>query len=383
MAKTTRVFDEFKIRGVTFPNRIFMSPMCQYACEAQDGVPTSHQLVHLGARAQSGIGGIVAEATGVSAEGRITPYCAGLWNEAQRDAWRGIVDFVKAQQSDTRIGIQIAHAGRKGSSSYPWLGDTSLANDAGGWATVSSVAQAFGGTNNRQWRVPVALDVGGIDERVEQFAHAAKLAVEAGFDFVELHFAHGYLCAQFLSPLVNTRDDDYGGSLENRARFARRIARAVRAVLPGDMPLFARISASDFVADGWTLDDSVQLAKWLSEDGVDLIDCSGGFAAPGIKYPSHALFQVPFAERVRRESGVATGAVGKITTAEQIADIVDNGRGDIVLVGMELLRDANLAFRVAHQLGVADQLKQKPAYSFWHTILPPTESSAYNQKANL
>lgn len=331
------LFTPFTLRGVTLRNRVAMSPMCQYSA-GDDGRATDWHLTHLGARAVGGAGLIIVEATAVTPDGRISPGDLGLWSDDQIGPLARIAAFVHGQGA--AIGIQLAHAGRKAGTDLPWRGGKPLS-----WTVVGPSAVPFA----EGYPPPRALTVGQIDAIVEAFAQAARRAAAADFDVIEIHAAHGYLLHSFLSPLANQRTDDYGGPLENRARLLRRVARAIRAEWAG--PLFVRVSATDWRDDGWTLADTVELARWLRQDGVDLIDCSSGGIVPGVRIPVGPGYQVHLAEAVRAEAGIATGAVGLITTPEQANGIIGGGQADIVLLGRELLRNPYWALNAAAALG--------------------------------
>ncbi|HEX8285583.1 MAG TPA: NADH:flavin oxidoreductase/NADH oxidase [Pyrinomonadaceae bacterium] len=336
------LFSAFSLRGVEFRNRVFVSPMCQYS--SRDGLPNDWHVVHLGSRAVGGAGLVCVEATGVSPEGRISPGDTGLWSEAHTRAFEPIASFIKSQGA--RAAIQLAHAGRKASTDVPWRGGKPLSKEEGGWETLAPSAVPFG-----DWPAPREMTRAHIDAVTTQFADAARRALEAGFDVVELHMAHGYLLHEFLSPLSNRREDEFGGSLENRARFPLQVAEAVRAVWPEHLPLFARISATDWVEGGWDLSQSVQLSRRLKERGVDLIDCSTGGLVPGARIPVEPGYQVPFAETIRREASVATGAVGLITEPEQAEEIISTGKADAVFLARAELRDPYWPLHAARQLG--------------------------------
>jgi len=338
------LFDTPTFGDVTLRNRIVVSPMCEYS--AVDGVPDDWHLVHLGSRAVGGAGLVFTEATAVSPEGRISPGDTGLWNDVQRDAWARIAGFVAAQGAAP--GIQLAHAGRKGSTHVPWRGGKALAASEGAWTPVAPSAIAFDG----DYPMPVALDAAGIAKVVADFRAAAQRARDAGFRIIEIHAAHGYLLHEFLSPLSNRRDDDYGGSLENRARIAREVVAAVREVWPAPRPLFVRVSATDWAPGGWDIDECVELARLLKRDGVDVIDCSSGGTVPHPTIPLGPGYQVPFAARVRREAGIATAAVGLITEARQADEIVARGDADLIVMAREMLRDPYFPRRAAKELGV-------------------------------
>ena len=326
------LFSPLKIRDVTFRNRIAVSPMCEYSSE--DGFATDWHLVHLGSRAVGGAGLVMTEATSVTPDGRISPCDLGLWKDAHQDPLARIARFVKSQGAVP--GIQLAHAGRKASTEVPWRGGLPISPEEGGWTPIHAPsAIPFAEAH----QTPVALSTAAIGDTVKAFATAAGRAREAGFEVVEVHGAHGYLINEFLSPLANRRTDNYGGSLENRARFLREVVEAVRRVWPDRLPLFLRISASDWAEGGWTLDDSVALATMLGPLGVDLVDCSSGGTVPYAKIPVAAGYQVPFAEEIRRRTGIATGAVGMITAPMQADQIIRNGQADMVFLARELLRD--------------------------------------------
>jgi 2,4-dienoyl-CoA reductase-like NADH-dependent reductase (Old Yellow Enzyme family) len=343
------LFSPLTIKSVTLRNRIGVSPMCEYSSE--DGVATDWHLVHLGSRAVGGAGLVMAEATAVSAEGRITPGDAGIWAEKHLEPISRINRFVKSQGAVP--GIQIAHAGRKASAARPWEGGASLADAAGGWQTLAPSALVFGGDLTK---VPRAMTEADIVRVQKEFVAAAKRALAAGCEFLELHFAHGYLAHEFLSPLSNQRTDNYGGSFENRIRFAVETARAVRAVWPDKFPLAARFSCTDWTDGGWDIEQSIELARRLKTEGVDLIDCSSGGGVPDAKIPVGAGYQVPFAERIRREAGIATAAVGMITGPAHADEIIRNARADIVLLAREFLREPYWPRLAARALRQKDSL---------------------------
>jgi 2,4-dienoyl-CoA reductase-like NADH-dependent reductase (Old Yellow Enzyme family) len=338
-----KLFTPVQFRSITLRNRITVSPMCQYS--AEDGVANDWHLVHLGSRAVGGAGLVIVEATGVSPEARITPNDLGIWNEAQQHALSRITSFVK--QQGAAIGIQLAHAGRKASCAQPWKGGKQLSMDEGGWETAAPSAIPFYASD----RAPQALDMQGIQKVITDFREAAKRALAAGFDLVEIHAAHGYLLHEFLSPFSNQRTDAYGGSFENRIRLLLEIVKEVRAIWPDHLPLFVRISASDWTEGGWDIEQSVELAKQLKKLGVDLVDCSSGGNLSSVKIPLVPGYQVPFAERIRKEADMATGAVGLITTAEQAEHILQEEKADIVLFARELLRDPYFPLHAATELG--------------------------------
>jgi 2,4-dienoyl-CoA reductase-like NADH-dependent reductase (Old Yellow Enzyme family) len=336
------LFTPFTFRGVTLRNRIMVSPMCQYSC--QDGLATDWHLVHLGARAVGGAALVMAEASAVQARGRISAHDLGIWDDAHVPALQRITAFVGAQGAVP--GIQLAHAGRKASVKVPWEGDRPLTAAEGAWQVVGPSAVPFA----EAYPVPEALSEQGIGEVVASFAAAARRALSAGFSVIELHFAHGYLVHEFLSPLSNKRDDRWGGSLENRTRLAREIARAVRAVWPDRLPLFTRISTTDWTEGGWDVEQSVELARGLKADGVDLIDCSSGGNVHGAKLPLGPGYQTPNAEKVRREAGIPTAAVGLITSATQADHLLRTGQADLVVMARQLLRDPYWPLRAAAEL---------------------------------
>lgn len=337
------LFTPLTIRDVTFRNRIAVSPMCQYSSE--DGFANDWHLVHLGSRAAGGAGLVMMEASAVESRGRISPQDHGIWNDEHVEFLSRITHFVR--QQGAVAGIQLAHAGRKASTRRPWDGPGVIPPEAGGWQPVAPSPLPF----NPADPPPAELTTAEIDGLVGLFAAAAKRALKAGFQVVEIHGAHGYLIHEFLSPLSNRRSDQYGGSFENRIRFALEVARAVRAVWPQNLPLFQRISATDWVEGGWDIDDSVELSRRLGELGVDLIDCSSGGLSPQQKIPTAPGYQVPFAERIRRESKVMTGAVGMITTPQQAEEIVRSENADIVLLAREFLRDPYFPLHAGKALG--------------------------------
>ncbi|MEU6590654.1 NADH:flavin oxidoreductase/NADH oxidase [Streptomyces sp. NPDC046881] len=343
------LFEPITLREVTIPNRVWMPPMCQYSAEPEGplaGAPHDWHFAHYAARATGGTGLIVVEATAVSPEGRISPYDLGLWNDTQVEAFRRITRFLTAQ--GTVPAVQLAHAGRKASTDRPWKGGAPLGPEAHGWQPFGPSALPF----DERHPVPTELTVEQIDEIVGQFAAAARRARAAGFEIVEIHGAHGYLIHEFLSPHSNHRTDAYGGSYENRARFALRVVDAVREVWPADKPVFFRVSATDWLEDGgWTPEDTVRLAHDLHAHGVDLLDVSTGGNAPGVTIPAEPGYQVPFAARVRSETPLPVAAVGLITDTGQARKILANGEADAVLLGRELLRNPSWARHAARELG--------------------------------
>ena len=316
--------------------------MCQYS--AIDGLVGTWHLVHLGAFATGGVGLILVEATGVTPEGRISIGCPGIWNDAQAQAFKPIIEF--AHEQNTPIGIQLAHAGRKGSTMHPWADHEVASKSEGGWETISASAIPF-----RDLPTPRSISVDEIKSLQESFKSAALRAISVGFDVIELHAAHGYLFHQFLSPLSNHRDDNYGGSLENRMRFLIETAEMVRKAIPAETPLFVRISATDWVDGGWDLEGSIALSKELKRVGVDLIDVSTGGLVHDAKIPAGPGYQVPFAESIRKEVGILTSAVGLITEPEQAEEIVSNGKADAVMVARQFLRNPRWAIEVAESFG--------------------------------
>jgi 2,4-dienoyl-CoA reductase-like NADH-dependent reductase (Old Yellow Enzyme family) len=337
------LFTPLKLREIEFKNRIAVSPMCEYS--AKDGHPQPWHLVHLGSRAVGGAAVVFTEATAVEAIGRISPADTGIYLDAHVESWRPIAEFVRAHGAVA--GMQLAHAGRKGSTGVPWAGGKKVAVADGGWEPVAPSAVAF----DAEYPMPRALTIAEIDGVVAAFRVAAGRALAAGFEVVEIHSAHGYLLHEFLSPLSNSRTDEYGGPLENRIRLALRVARAVREVWPERLPLFCRVSATDWTEGGWDLAQTVELAKKLREAGVDLIDASSGGNVPSAKIPVGPGYQVKFAAEIRRQAGMATGAVGMITDGAQADTIIATGQADMVFLAREMLRDPYWPRRAAHELG--------------------------------
>jgi 2,4-dienoyl-CoA reductase-like NADH-dependent reductase (Old Yellow Enzyme family) len=338
------LFSPLALRGLELRNRIAVSPMCQYS--SVDGFASDWHVVHLGSRAVGGAGLVMTEAAAVAPNGRISPQDLGIWSDAHVETLARITRFLHAHGAAS--GIQLAHAGRKASTMRPWEGAAQVPEADGGWRPMAPSALPF-----RDGDVaPAALDAAGIRGVIDAFAAAARRARAAGFQIAELHAAHGYLLHEFLSPLSNRRDNAYGGSLENRMRLALEVARAVRAEWPAELPLFVRISATDWVEGGWDLEQSVELARRLAALGVDLIDCSSGGLVPGARIPADPGYQVPFAERIRREAGLCTGAVGLITTPEQANAILAEGRADLVFLARAELRDPYWPLHAARALGV-------------------------------
>ena len=339
------LFEPLTIKSITLRNRIGVSPMCMYSSE--DGVANDWHLVHLGARAAGGAGLIIAEATAVSADGRISPNDAGISADKHVEPLARITRFLKSQGAVP--GIQLAHAGRKASAARPWEGSAHLADNAGGWPTIAPSAIAYGGGLNK---VPHAMTRADIARVQGDFVAAAKRALAAGYEWLELHSAHGYLFHEFLSPISNQRTDDYGGSFENRIRFLCDTATAVRAVWPDSLPLTARLSCTDWMDGGWTLDESVELARRLKAGGLDLIDCSSSGNVHAARPPSGPGFHVPLSERIRREADIATAVVGLITDPKHADQIVRDGQADLVLLARESIRDPNWPLRAARALKV-------------------------------
>ena len=341
---TPNLFQPLTLRSVTLRNRLGVSPMCQYS--ATDGVANEWHYVHLGSRAVGGAGLVMVEATAVAPEGRITPGCLGLWSTKHIEPLARIAKFLQAHGAVA--GIQIAHAGRKASADVPWRGGAHLAEAQGGWETIAPSAIPFGGELTK---VPRAMTEADILRVQNDFVAAAQRALTAGFDWLELHAAHGYLFNEFLSPLANQRTDQYGGSFENRIRLLLDTTRAVRQVWPDNLPLAVRISAIDWKEGGWDIGQSIALAKLLKAEGVDLMDCSSGGVVPDAKIAVAPGYQVPFAERIRHGANLATAAVGFITEPKQADDIVRNGQADVVLLARQMLVDPYWPAHAAKALG--------------------------------
>lgn len=339
----SKLLSSLSIKGVTLRNRIVVSPMCQYS--SVDGFANDWHLVHLGSRAIGGASLIIQEATAVSPEGRITPADQGIYKDEHIEKLQSINRFI--HQHDSVAGIQLAHAGRKASCATPGNGGKQLKSDGGGWRTIAPSAIAF----NPDDDAPQALDTDGIKKIIGDFKAAARRAVQAGYKVVELHAAHGYLVHQFLSPLSNHRTDNYGGSFENRIRLLMEIVNAVKEVWPQNLPLLVRISATDWADGGWNVEEAVQLSALLKQAGVDLIDCSSGGLVPYAKIPLGPGYQVAFAERIKRETGILTGAVGMITEVQQAEDILTNEQADLIFIARASLRDPYFALHAAKQLG--------------------------------
>lgn len=338
------LFEPLTLRGITFRNRIGVPPMCMYSYS--DGFSNDWQVIHLGARAAGGAGLIIAEATAVEARGRITPYDAGIWSDAHIEPLARVTGVIKS--NGAIAGIQIAHAGRKASTNRPWEngGKPIPVGEAPGWQVVGPSALAF----NEDFQVPHELSLDEIHTIQEAFRAAARRSLAAGFEFLEVHAAHGYLIHSFYSPLSNQRPDSYGGSFENRIRFLLETVRGVRQEWPERLPLGVRISASDWVAGGWTLEESIELARMLKAEGVDLMDCSSGGGVASARVPAGSGYQVPFAEAIRKGAGIPTAAVGLITAPAQADEVIRNERADLVLLGREMLRDPYWALHAAQIL---------------------------------
>ncbi len=339
------LFAPLRLRDVELRNRIAVSPMCQYS--STDGLANDWHLVHLGSRAVGGAALVFTEAAAVLSDGRISPEDLGIWNDAQIEPLARIVRFINAQGAVA--GIQLAHAGRKASTSAPWKGGGPIGPEEGGWKPIYGPSAIPFDTG---YQIPAVLDAAGLARVTKSFAEAASRALEAGFRLVEIHAAHGYLLHEFLSPLSNHRQDKYGGTFENRIRLLCEVTAVVRGVWPERLPLFLRISATDYVEGGWTIDDSVDLARRIAPLGVDLIDCSSGGLVPHVKIPVGPGYQVPFSERIRSEASVKTGAVGMITEYTQAERIIANGQADIVLLARQFLREPYWPLHAARALGV-------------------------------
>ncbi len=338
------LFSPLQIRDITLKNRIVVSPMCQYS--SVDGFANDWHLVHLGSRAVGGAGLVFTEATAVSPEGRISPDDLGIWKDEHIEFLKRITDFIKKQGAVP--AIQLAHAGRKASHASPWKGRKALTSDEGGWQTVSPSSIPF----HENEPVPHQLSNTEVKQLIKAFSDAAARAMKAGFEIIEIHGAHGYLVNEFLSSLSNLRTDEYGGSFENRIRFLVEIVNETRKVIGEKLPLFVRISATEWVDNGWNADDSVALAKVLKEISVDVIDCSSGGNNPNQKIQAGPLYQVPFSEKVRKEAGIMTGAVGMITTAAQCEEILKEGKADLIIMARQLLREPYFPLHAAHDTGV-------------------------------
>jgi 2,4-dienoyl-CoA reductase-like NADH-dependent reductase (Old Yellow Enzyme family) len=339
-----KLFTPFRVREIELKNRVAVSPMCEYS--AKEGHPQPWHMVHLGSRAVGGAGLVITEASAVEERGRISAEDAGIYDDAHIASWRPIVEFVKGQGAV--VGMQLAHAGRKASTGVPWAGGKPVPIGEGGWEPVAPSALPF----DAGYNVPHALEVDEIRGIVGAFRKGAERALAAGFQLVEIHAAHGYLIHEFLSPLCNTRDDEYGGTFDKRVRFALEVAKAIREVWPATLPLFCRVSATDWAEGGWDLEQTIELSKRLKPLGVDLIDTSSGGAVPYQKIPVGPGYQVGFAEAIRKQAGIATGAVGMITDPAQADTILATGQADLVFLAREMLRDPYWPRRAAQALGV-------------------------------
>jgi 2,4-dienoyl-CoA reductase-like NADH-dependent reductase (Old Yellow Enzyme family) len=346
------LFTPLRLREIELKNRIVVSPMCEYS--ALDGHPQPWHLVHLGSRAVGGAALVFTEATAVEARGRISPADTGMYLASHVEAWRPIVEFIRKQEAVP--GMQLAHSGRKGSTKSPWLGGKKATLEEGGWEPVAPSTEPF----DRDYPMPRALTAAEIREIVDAFRKAAERAFAAGFEALEIHSAHGYLLHEFLSPLSNFRQDEFGGSFENRIRIVLRVLEAVREVWPARFPLFVRVSATDWKEGGWDLEQTIELSKRLKALGVDLIDVSSGGIAPGVQIPVGPGYQVGFAEQIRKQAGIPTGAVGMITEPEQAETILKTGQADLVIMARELLRDPYWPRRAAQVLG--DKIKPPIQY---------------------
>jgi 2,4-dienoyl-CoA reductase-like NADH-dependent reductase (Old Yellow Enzyme family) len=340
-----KLFEPISIRGVTSRNRIWIAPMCMYSCENKDGVVNNWHLVHLGSRASGGAGLVMAEATAIRPDGRISPWDAGIWNDEQVKAWQPVTEFIRSQGS--LAAIQLAHAGRKASIYRSWSGDNSVAVSDGGWESVSSTSEAFPG-----YAAPRELSTAEVRELIGQWVQAAINSVKAGFDVIEIHAAHGYLVHQFLSPLTNQRTDEFGGSKENRARFLIEIVRGMRAAIGENVPLLVRFSATDYHESGFTVEDCSEVARWAHEAGADLFDISSGGLITGVKIPVGPGYQVPLSQEVSESVEAPVSAVGLITDAKQAEEILQTTDIDIIMIARLSLRDPYWPLRAASELGV-------------------------------
>lgn len=356
------LFDPLSIRGITFQNRVAVSPMCQYS--SQDGFANDWHLVHIGSHAVGGAALVFMEASAVTPEGRISPEDLGIWKDAHIEFLSRIARFVKSQ--GVVPGMQIAHAGRKGSTQRPWEGASKVPVEEGGWVPVAPSAVAY----SDKYPMPEELSKEGIRRIVDAFGQAARRAKEAGFLVLEIHAAHGYLAHEFFSPLSNFRNDEYGGSFENRTRIGREIVSAVRRVWPEHLPLFIRISSTDWKQGGWDVEQAVELAKQLKPLGVDLVDCSSAGLVPDQQIVAGPMFQVPFSDRIRRDAHALTGTVGLIETKEQIAEILAKEQADLVFMAREFLRDPYWPLRAAREL------KQQISWPAQYLRAAPPDSPA-------
>ncbi len=339
----SKLFEPLNIKSITLKNRLVVSPMCQYSSE--DGFSSDWHLVNLGSRAVGGVALVFTEAAAVSPEGRITPHDLGIWKDEHIAGLKRITDFI--HQNGSVAGIQLAHAGRKASHTEPWNGGKLInANEDKGWVRLSPSLKTFKEGDT----LPKELDKNGILKVIEDFKSATMRAIEAGFKVMELHAAHGYLLHQFLSPLSNSRKDEYGGSFENRIRLLLEVIAAIKSIWSESLPLFVRISSSDWAENGWDLDQSIALSKVLKEKGIDLVDCSSGGLVEYQKIDAKPLYQVPFSEGIRKEAHILTGAVGLITTSKEAEEILQQGKADLIFMAREFLRDPYFALRAAHEL---------------------------------
>jgi len=336
------LFTPLQMRSITFRNRVAVSPMCMYS--SAEGMPGNWHLVHLGSRAMGGAGMVMTEACAVSREGRISPMDLGIWSDAHTDAFRPIAHFIR--EAGAVPAIQLAHSGRKGSTAIPWLGHKPIYDQPNGWTPLGPSALPYA----KGYPPPLEMRSADLKKVVDDFAAAAQRASAAGFKVIECHMGHGYLLHSFLSPIANQRSDGYGGPLENRCRLPLEVAAAVREALPRELPLFVRISSTDWVEGGWDLAQAIQLARWMKEVGVDLIDCSSGAVTADSPVPAAPGFQVPFATAIREQAKIATGAVGLITEPAQAEQIVGTGLADLVFVGRGFLDDPYWALHAARKL---------------------------------
>lgn len=340
----SKLYSSYTLRGLELTNRIVVSPMCQYS--AENGMANDWHLVHLGSRAVGDAGLVFTEAAAVSPEGRISPSDLGIWSDEHIQPLKRITTFIKAQGVSS--GIQLSHAGRKASCQPPWEGGKQISPTVGGWQTVAPTSIPF----YEDDIAPIKLSIEEIQTIIQSFVNAAKRSVSAGFDTIEIHAAHGYLLNQFLSPLTNKRKDKYGGSFENRTRLLIEVTKGIRSVIPQEMPLFVRISAEEWAPGGHTIEDSVEVAKLLKTNGVDLVDCSSGAVVRDQNIPVKVNYQVPFAERIKKETNIATGAVGLITDIFQAEDILDKDEADLIFLGREMLRNPYFALLGADQMHI-------------------------------
>ena len=340
---TPNLFSPLKLRDITLKNRIVVSPMCQYS--AEDGFPNDWHFVHLGSRAVGGAGLIFTEAAAISPEGRISPADLGIWKDEHIAPLKRITDFI--HQNGSIAGIQLAHAGYKASSQEPWNGRSYISPEDGGWEVFSPSEVML--ADNKSMSSTITLE--GIGKVIEDSKKATERALEAGFKVIEIHAAHGYLLHEFMSPLINKRTDEYGGSFENRIRLLLQIVDDSRTIIPESLPLFVRISATDWLENGWTIEDSVKLSAILKDRGVDLVDCSSGGLTPPEKIPVGFGYQVPFAQTIREKTGMKTGAVGMIISPQQAEEIITSGKADLVFLAREMLRDPYFPLRAAYELG--------------------------------